>query len=166
MKIIINHEQFCDHLEFDSIEEAVAGIREISEEYAKVTLEVRAGQVVDNLGRVVGTVEEDPIELEICDNAEWLTVFGGHIDYDRDSGELDQTAAANFISRLESEIQKRLPEVVCTRAVGQRKLCHGWNGAGFTTKLGPVGSWSKLNPEQVRAIGEAIEAAEAVQAAR
>ena len=102
---------------------------------------------------------EHNLTLEICDNAEWLTVYGGFIARDEYGDELDTLAAASFVSRLESEIQRRLPGAVCVRPNGQRKLCHGWNGAGFTTKLGPVGSWDKFTAEQVQAIEEAIEAA-------
>ena len=100
---------------------------------------------------------EHNLTFEICDNAEWLTVYGGFIE--RDGDDLDREAAASFVSRLESEIQRRLPEAVCVSPGGQRKLCHGWNGAGFTTKLGPVGSWGTLTAEQVQAIENAIEAA-------
>lgn len=100
---------------------------------------------------------EHNLTIEICGNAEWLTEYGGFIE--RDGDDLDKEAAAGFVELLEIEIHKRLPDAEFVSPGGQRKLCHGWNGAGFTTKLGPVGSWDKLTTEQVQAIEEAIEAA-------
>ncbi len=104
-----------------------------------------------------GDEPEPKITLEICDNHEWLTLYGSVRD--RNDDELDVESMREFRSLLETEIEKRLPQADCVRPRNGRTICHQWNGAHFTHKIGPVGTFANLTDLQVAAINEAVDVA-------
>lgn len=57
--VLINHERFGEKTTFASLEEAVETIRSIGDEFSRVTLSVRGGEVVDERGDVVGVVTKE-----------------------------------------------------------------------------------------------------------
>jgi len=90
------------------------------------------------------------IKLEVCENAEWWCVFGplSGITDDRD-------AVADACSNLHAKLTD-LGFDTCSPK-GQRILCHGWNGASLTHKLGPVGTFDDLTAGQIDLILTAVE---------
>lgn len=96
------------------------------------------------------------ITLEICSNTEWLRDNCG-VDLDGICGEWENEAADDFGRRLTFDLANL--GYCVERAAGQRATCHGWNGANlFKHKLGPVGTFDDLTPEQLAEIEAAVSA--------
>jgi len=94
--------------------------------------------------------------VELCTDREWLEVFSA-IDFE--GIEFIDDAASEFINTLDDKLIDAGFEVVFAR--GQRRTCHGWNGANtFEKLLGPVGSFDDLTNDECEMIQECIDFAE------
>lgn len=94
--------------------------------------------------------------LEINVSNEWLVEMSGVPFEGIAEGDCDD-AAEDF--RL--DLWNRLEDAgfdVCIPGRGRTTL-HGWNGASFLTKLGPVASFIELNAAEKQTANEAIDAA-------
>lgn len=93
------------------------------------------------------------IELEVCSNVEWLrNNCLGVIDNDADDAarELGFRVFAMLVGAGYS----------VENAKGQRVLFHGWNGAHFTWRCGPVGTFEDLTAKQKDEIEGIVAAVE------
>ena len=97
------------------------------------------------------------VQLEVCENTEWLRENSGlQIELIEDGHE-DMAAAA-----VAGHLFRMLDAAgyVSTPARGQRAMYHGWNGAStFQKKIGPVGTFSALTAAQIEEITDLCAAA-------
>jgi hypothetical protein len=114
-------------------------------------------EVFENLKVFGDKVYAEKIQLEVCENVEWLTVFGplGRLDLsDHDT----EVCAQNYCSKLHALLTEE--GFTTVNAKGQRITCHGWNGfRGFNQRFGNVGTFADLTPAQADSIVNAIDQA-------
>lgn len=93
-------------------------------------------------------VDEKKPELEICNNEEWLRVYGGYTYKDKnDEGEegdeeFNASAFDEYVENVKSMFDEEYTDFVAAK--GQRIMCHGWNGAHFTYRNGGIGTFDVL----------------------
>ena len=96
-------------------------------------------------------------KLEIATNTEWIRVFSS-VDFEDVEDCYEDQAADCYINHVHNLL---MDEFETVHAKGQRKTCHGWNGANtFKTKIGPVGTFEDLTKDEIETIYEKLGQAE------
>ena len=97
-------------------------------------------------------------KLEIATNTEWLSDCS-FVDFEDVEDCYEDEAADCYINHVHDLLEDAGFETVCAK--GQRKTCHGWNGANtFKTKIGPVGTFEDLTKDEIETIYEKLGQAE------
>lgn len=90
--------------------------------------------------------------IEICNNNEWLEVFGP-----LDGCDPIDEAAADWWHKLSDAIESEFPDVETQIPSGQRVLLHGWNGVNtFARKFSGIGTFDEFTDSEWDRITEIV----------
>lgn len=98
--------------------------------------------------------------IEVCYSDEWLRVFGP-LDCGVEDDSEDASREYQSIAIRTLEADPRAVDFEIDWAIGQRRMCHGWNGAKFTFQSGGIATFADLTDDEKDAIYAADEAATA-----
>jgi len=85
--------------------------------------------------------------IEICNNEEWLTVFGPLCDLE--NTDCESEACRDWWTKLSNRIESRFSDVETQTPCGQRILCHGWNGANtFRRIFSGMGTFDEFSGDE------------------
>jgi hypothetical protein len=97
--------------------------------------------------------------LEICHNTEWLVTFSHLSDLFTDG--CDEDIACLLVTRITDEVENQVDDIEVISPKPGRSTCHGWNGAQFRWRYGPVGTFGILTEREQDDISRAVDAAAA-----
>ena len=91
------------------------------------------------------------MRVELCNNAEWLYLYGPLEEDVTREGETADSVAELWWDHAHDSIQQYLEEqgIDCdvTLPDPKRRSCHGWNGTKFKLKGAGAGTFSQFNEE-------------------
>ena len=119
----------------------MVNIFDLAESIESAEALITLGDTEDITEALLMVIESNCPVIEVCGNNEWLRVYGGY-EPEEDTGndEIDEKKFSEDCEKMENSF----PEAEFIGAVGQRILCHGWNGAGFTHRACGHGAFDVL----------------------
>ena len=111
--------------------------------------DVQDGTYADITEAIESLADERKPLIEYCTNDEWLHVYGNYEDESDEYG-VDTQRWESDKKEMFTRFTDDVVEVEFDGARGQRIMCHGWNGAGFSHRSGGFGTFCALTEEGER----------------